>query len=276
MLARLLTRYPTASLISELLQIHAGKFVVRSQIQVDGFTRATGLACSETLEVAEDRARSQALMVLLPEPSSKMQPEIPARYPTVTSEAQPVVKPSLPSDGAYKKQLSSFATSSEWNSSSYSNFSSVPMPKESALTPADLPKVVVENYGVPVVLTPLAYAEVTGEPNSCTYDAHSEKDEEVVIPFGDEEPTDSYDYSHESNIPAPAPAPEVNKRVNMTEAFAQTTTELKRLDWNTQQGRSYWKQTYGKTSRQQLTDNELLEFLTYLESQPTPHRLSFE
>ena len=105
-LTRLLALYPTGSLISELLQIHEGKFVVRASVQVDGVTRATGLAAVETLELAEDRARSRALMVLLPELSASAQPEIPARPPTVISEVQPVVKQSLPSAEADKKQPS--------------------------------------------------------------------------------------------------------------------------------------------------------------------------
>ncbi len=69
---------------------------------------------------------------------------------------------------------------------------------------------------------------------------------------------------------------EVKKPVNMSEAFAQTTAELKQLDWSTQEGRNYLKQKYGKTSRQQLTDDELLEFLAHLKSQPTPNRLPLE
>jgi len=48
MFARLLALYPKASLISDLLQIYEGKFVVRAEVQVNSITRATGLACAET------------------------------------------------------------------------------------------------------------------------------------------------------------------------------------------------------------------------------------
>jgi hypothetical protein len=47
--------------------------------------------------------------------------------------------------------------------------------------------------------------------------------------------------------------------------------EIKRLKWNNQQGREYLKQKYGKRSRHELSDEEMLEFLHYLESQPTPN-----
>ncbi|MDZ4876429.1 MAG: hypothetical protein CLLPBCKN_005849 [Chroococcidiopsis cubana SAG 39.79] len=49
------------SLISELLTIYQGKFVVRVAVQVDGIVRATGMATAETLEAAEDKARERAI-----------------------------------------------------------------------------------------------------------------------------------------------------------------------------------------------------------------------
>ncbi len=254
---------------------------MRAEIQVDGITRATGLAAAETLELAEDRARSRALMVLLPDASSSVQPEIFAQYPTVMSKVQPVVKPSLPSDRVDKKQPSSFSTTSEWNSSSYSDFSPVPTPKESALTPVEPHLLTVDNKVNLASATPWTHAEVTGEPNRQMYNLQPESNSESMIPFGDEEPADSSDYSYEENTELEPQVgvkvvAEVKKPVNMSEAFAQTTTELKRLDWSTQQGRNYLKQKYSKTSRQQLTDDELLEFLEYLKSQPTPNRLPIE
>ena len=49
------------SLISELLTIYQGRFVVQVAIQVDGIVRATGMATAETLEAAEDKARERAI-----------------------------------------------------------------------------------------------------------------------------------------------------------------------------------------------------------------------
>ena len=65
MLAQFQACYPTGSLISELLSIYQGKFVVRVSAQVEGVTRATGMAAAETPELAEDRARVRALAVLM-------------------------------------------------------------------------------------------------------------------------------------------------------------------------------------------------------------------
>jgi formylglycine-generating enzyme required for sulfatase activity len=58
--------------------------------------------------------------------------------------------------------------------------------------------------------------------------------------------------------------------INFSDIVARTNVELKRLGWTNQQGRDYLVQTYGKRSRQLLTDGELLDFLHYLESEPLP------
>ena len=52
--------------------------------------------------------------------------------------------------------------------------------------------------------------------------------------------------------------------------IARSDEELKRLGWTSEQGRNYLLETYGKRSRQLLSDGELLEFLRYLEKQPSP------
>ncbi len=66
-----------------------------------------------------------------------------------------------------------------------------------------------------------------------------------------------------TSSPAPADRP-----ADLSEVIAQTDVELKRLRWTTAKGRKYLEQVYGKRSRQHLTDDELLEFLHYLQSLP--------
>ena len=55
--------------------------------------------------------------------------------------------------------------------------------------------------------------------------------------------------------------------VDLSDVIAQTDVELARLGWTSVQGREYLEKTYGKRSRQQLTDEELMSFLLYLEEQ---------
>ncbi|MBU6229628.1 MAG: hypothetical protein KGQ93_08030 [Cyanobacteria bacterium REEB459] len=56
--------------------------------------------------------------------------------------------------------------------------------------------------------------------------------------------------------------------IDLSDIIAQTDVELHRLGWGTSQGREFLERTYGKRSRHDLSDEELLEFLLYLESQP--------
>lgn len=49
----------------------------------------------------------------------------------------------------------------------------------------------------------------------------------------------------------------------------QTNVELKRLNWTPTQGRDYLIQTYGKRSRQLLTDEKLQDFLNRLQAMPS-------
>ncbi len=66
----------------------------------------------------------------------------------------------------------------------------------------------------------------------------------------------------------PTPEPGPPHPLDLSDVIAQTTVELKRLGWTEAQGRSYLQRTYKKRSRQQLSDDELLEFLDYLRQQP--------
>jgi hypothetical protein len=49
--------------------------------------------------------------------------------------------------------------------------------------------------------------------------------------------------------------------------IAQTDTYLAQLNWSPEQGREFLQHKYGKKSRQQLSDTELVEFTSYLRSQ---------
>ncbi|MBE9104831.1 hypothetical protein IQ229_07720 [Nostoc cf. edaphicum LEGE 07299] len=51
--------------------------------------------------------------------------------------------------------------------------------------------------------------------------------------------------------------------------IAQSNTYLAQLNWTPEQGRDYLQQKYGKRSRLQLTDTEILDFIDYLKLQLT-------
>jgi hypothetical protein len=50
--------------------------------------------------------------------------------------------------------------------------------------------------------------------------------------------------------------------------FDAILVEMQRLNWTIEEGQEYLQKTYGKRSRQQLTDRELVEFFNYLQSYP--------
>ncbi|MGL6284801.1 MAG: hypothetical protein ACRC2J_20530 [Microcoleaceae cyanobacterium] len=56
--------YPQGRLISELVTIYHGKFIVRTIIQMGGEILASGLAAGDTVEMAEDLARGRSLQNL--------------------------------------------------------------------------------------------------------------------------------------------------------------------------------------------------------------------
>lgn len=58
------------------------------------------------------------------------------------------------------------------------------------------------------------------------------------------------------------------KKISSREGFiAETDTYLSQLNWTPEQGKGYLQQRYGKRSRLQLTDAEILEFIDYLKLQ---------
>jgi hypothetical protein len=57
---------------------------------------------------------------------------------------------------------------------------------------------------------------------------------------------------------------------DFSDLIAKTNQHLARLNWTAEQGKNHLIKTYNKRSRQLLTDEELFDFLNYLESQPDP------
>lgn len=71
--------------------------------------------------------------------------------------------------------------------------------------------------------------------------------------------------TEEHNIPFTG-----GSNVNLADAIAKTSVEMQRLGWDIHQGREHLLVTYGKRSRGELNDDELLDFLHFLEKQSPP------
>ncbi|MFM7471487.1 MAG: hypothetical protein ACKO5P_08290 [Nodosilinea sp.] len=196
--------YPKGSMVSEMLTIHDGFYIVRVTLNTEGLTLATALAAQLTVEAAEDKALQRALerleLALTFQPNRIDQPQ-----PAVTNP----IPISLPTTSATVAS----GNDSQTNQSPIAESPSSPI----------------------AVMAPLPTSEVEPVPA--------------------EQPL-----SMETIALAP---------IDLSDIIAQTDVELQRLGWGTSQGREFLERTYGKRSRHDLSDEELLEFLLYLESQPS-------
>ncbi len=225
--------FPKGSLISELVQIDHGKYIVRALVQNDGLTLATGLAAAETVEQAEDKARSRALAVL----------DISLAPAMTKADAQPTA------------------------SSTYSNQGNVSPPAET--TPAATQQHDETSVSSVTSFDAQSYGFVSSpqsSPQSPTT-TQTETQQQETASVATKTPSPS---SESATEPSSQSSSTDYTSMDYSDIIARTNVELKRLQWTNEQGRKFLEQTYGKRSRQLLSEQELLEFLQYLEKQPTP------
>lgn len=278
-LAQFQARYPMGSLTADLLDIRGDNYIVKASVQVGGNVLATGMAAATSIEAAEDRARLRALEVLgIQAPQPQQAPASPSAYEVQVhlmtnhqSEAEFSPQPRLANAGNYRdvKQLSA------------QQQRPLPLTDAALEIPAIVPEPTANfsdgfsgelfNHAYPDSYTDIdidtaaiaeptipSYPEVQPAPRSNGRNGKSAVKSREVVPE-----------------PAPTPREPVREPMDLSEAIAQTSVEIKRLGWTDVQGRTYLQRTYGKRSRQHLTDEELLEFLDYLRSQPSPNESPF-
>ena len=223
-------QYPEGCLSADLVSIHDGQYIVRAVASSQGAPLATGLAASADVQVAEDRARERAI-ALLGFRSAQTDSQIASKN-APQSVAQTASQNAPQSDSSPAEVVSSSATDK-----------SEPEQADVTLAPPEAEPDPADDSGPPL-------------------DAISEEPVEEPV----EERADSRQQPSAATIALEnfntSPNP-----VNLSDVIAQTDVELMRLGWTNAQGREYLEKTYGKRSRQQLTDEELMSFLLYLEEQ---------
>lgn len=249
-------QHPTACLSTDLLTIHESLYVVRAQVHVEEKLLATGMAADATLETAEDRACTRVLQRLglgspapaetIPSGVSSPPPNV-LPLPSVSSPAAASATPDFQPSGQPEQQESLFPTPEE-------EFISLDWEEEPELMPLGAPSAVPASGHRDAGQQPQPVA-VSGGGNSLT-----EVRSDAIAPVPLSQP--STKPSPLASISAPP--------VDLSDIIAQTDVELRRLGWNVAQGREFLEKTYGKRSRHDLTDQELLAFLLYLEMQPSP------
>ncbi len=251
MYAQFRAQYPMGSLLSELLQIHEGKYIVRASIQVGGSTLATGLSAAQTIEQAEDQARSRALVVLGIESrpfqtqtqAHLIQPEESQAHHN-SARLSPSVQPAdfLPlNEAPFQRPLEEWTPNEQPELSFYA-----PEQQQLSWLSAN-PEPQVQQRFEPQKFEPPARRE-------------SRQDDVPSQSRWTPRASSAPDFSeNRSSLSVP---------LDLSDIIAQTDVELKRLGWTQVQGRRYLEQAYDKRSRQHLTDTELIEFLHYLKAQP--------
>ncbi|NJN90661.1 MAG: hypothetical protein HC878_10040 [Leptolyngbyaceae cyanobacterium SL_5_14] len=271
LIVQLQSRYPTSSLISELLTVHEGNYVVRALVQLGGTTLASGMAAAVDIEAAEDRAKARALEALgiMPSPTTLLDSPL----PVTSSKLQPGSL-DLTASMARLSQVGADAIASS---------------PSGAIAPS-LPEAPAFPSSTAIGLEPDAdFSTEFNIDNTEFYLSNPDRDE-----FSSDDPLSDPGSQEESlqasgSTPFPSPkssrpkkngksstepkpvesfTPSLEEPLDNSDVIAQTDVELRRLGWGRDQGRKHLEQTYGKRSRQQLTDEELLDFLHYLESQP--------
>ncbi|MFN6513329.1 MAG: hypothetical protein RMY29_002355 [Nostoc sp. CreGUA01] len=290
MLAQFQSLYPNGNLISELVQIFQGKYIVRASVQIEGVTRATGMAAAETVEVAEDQARTRALMVLgitnAPQES--------------ISQAQ--LNPSLNtkeglSESSYSPTKNEDFVAPQWSVVSDKEIS-IPSSRQRNLK---LEPVTTENLDPPTATSKIeltsdtpstsnTYSQDLGQEFALTANRQLEFDppaENLEMMSSKEVENQIFPGISTSNVtpftprnytPQEDTVPQIStsKRkkkaepVDLSDVIAKTDVELQRLGWTPDQGREHLIKTYGKRGRTLLTEEELHGFLKYLQSQPDP------
>ena len=249
MLAKFRHKYPHGSLVSELVEIDRGFYVVKVSIEIEKIVLATGLAGAGTVEAAEDAARERAIAALVldvPQPEVSIEPvknatSVAIKPPeSITASSQPATEP--------PQNIVNFSKVFSEASSQDENLISDP-PSSSTL----------ESTPIATNVEP----EVKPEPNLFSGTSTMP----ITTPPIDDRASAAIDTIDNSNS---AIATANLEEMDFNEIKQKTDIEIKRLGWTKDDGREFLKSRYGKRSRLHLTDQQLLEFLSYLEQQPTP------
>jgi hypothetical protein len=277
MFAQFRASYPTGQLISELLTVHHGKFVVRSLVQVDGKTLATAMSAAESIEEAEDRARLRSLAVLgfnspgpvvesvspplavaAPAVAAPVSPPLAVAAPAVAAPAvaAPVSAPPIP-----LPVLEIPVTNDELDISHQSSFvntksqlSEEPIAPKLEPLPPTVDRTEVTGFGGTKQLDSDAwlsssYGEPLPEPDVPTQD-------QSELPQG------AAELRELQPLAVGIPSDSIE---DSSDTIAQIDAILKRLQWKKKQESDCLEHNYGKLSQGLLSAAELIDFLEYLQ-----------
>lgn len=259
MFAQFRTLYPTGQLICELLTVHHGKFVVRSLVQVDGKTLATAMSAAESVEEAEDRARSRSLAVLgfnAPEPAVETV-SAPLAAAVPPQAAVPVPPPQTPDPVADRAVTADKLVADRVAD----KFADIPHQSIFVNTQEEFKE---EPPIAPIPEPPPPAVDRT--PAAGFGSKQLDSDAWLSSSYGEPIPEPEIPAVDRTELLQPVavgiPSDEIE---DMSDTIAQIDAALKRLNWKEKQQTDCLKHNYGKLSQSLLTPAELVDFLEYLE-----------
>jgi len=311
-LAKFRHQYPQGSLVSELVQIDRGTYIVKALVQIDSIVLATALAGAATVEAAEDAAKERAIATLFLD----HQPDTANDVASMEAQLSPSTssKPEIKSEGTSNHKIVNFSkpqsTPVAPNQATAAaecghpqapplkggeRMAEMPLPiapTEVSLPQLDIaPEASVESSAVnPEVSSPsptetnlfgdtfaAETPSVSPFPEKLTEELT--KSEEAPSSYGGVSLTAEGGQTQAlplqgrerlTNVPATVSISSEVEAMDFNEIKQKTDIEIKRLSWTKDQGKEFLMSRYGKRSRLHLTDEQLLEFLRYLETLPNP------
>lgn len=261
-IAKFRHKYPQGSLVSELIEIDGGTYIVKATVQIDNLVLATALAGATTVEAAEDAAKERAIATLFLDQLSNHQPDIsPAtafQTNTAPLEAQPdpswSSQPQKASERTSNHKIVNF--SKPQAEAAHQNQGQDATPE--TITPA-IPAA-VPSPEIELDLAPQLPEVNSALPTATNLFGDTFSAETPAAILLTENEVDSTSNSVSSELEA----------MDFLEVKQKTDLEITRLSWTKEQGREFLMSRYGKRSRLHLTNEQLIEFLHYLETLPNP------
>jgi hypothetical protein len=258
MFAQFRASYPTGQLISELLTVHNGKFVVRCLIQVDNKTLATGISAAESVEEAEDRARWRSLAVLgfdssQPVEESVSSPRtaaVPTPVSVVPAPLPALEIPSAPEKIAPSHQSNFVNTQSKLTEEP---IAAIPDPAPGSGLLPTVDRVETTGFGSKQLDSDAWLSSSYGEPL---------QEPELPTPDQTELPQGAAELRELQPLVVGIPSDSIE---DSSDTIAQIDAILKRLQWKKKQESDCLEHNYGKLSQGVLSTAELIDFREYLE-----------
>lgn len=282
--------------------IHQEQFLVRAIVQVGSTTLATAMAAASDLETAEDRAKLRVLEFLGASPGQNFSPIAPPSTPFFSSTGaigsidvsklsesswQGGENSRLPEATVQPIAHHALSLPSKRDFDAAGSEQSLPQPlaaNQNLTQPTSWPEPLspsqgpdLENLGLDLNLRSNG---PIGQPTPSAPDSPIEADVPAATSLGHAAKPSKSTKQKVGLVETPdisiPPSPNLSPNLaDCSEEIMKIGIEMKRLGWSTEQGREYLKRTYGKRSRQELEDAELLDFLRYLELQPSPMQTPF-